>query len=432
MLYFVFLMLDIQLPTENPGRMFFWCCSIMPEIMKDWKEKIHWQKNGRPHLALVEPYFGGSHRAFLEGLASHLCQWNFSWFTQPARGWKQRMQLAAPRMAERLLAAVDRGCHFDALLVSSFIDFTLLRSLLARHGLVLPTAIYFHENQFAYPVQQDSQSVYQFQALNFSSALAADSIVFNSEHNFLTFFTGVDRYLQRGASTGYRTDLLDDLHKKSRIIPPGMDYAEIDSIEAAAPGSEPVVLWNHRWEHDKQPDIFVDALEQLAGEGLAFRIIVLGDQHQRQTAALADARKRLGERVMHWGYATPRARYAELLRRGDIVVSTAVHEFFGMAVLEAVRAGCRPLVPDRLSYPELFPEQYRYQNSEFIPKLRRLLQRASRLDQGSSRNLTDPWSWSTLTPVYSSWLTALSSGNLLELNRVPPQKNNTVFAEESQ
>jgi glycosyltransferase involved in cell wall biosynthesis len=38
-----------------------------------------------------------------------------------------------------------------------------------------------------------------------------------------------------------------------------------------------------------------------------------------------------------------------------VVVSTALQENFGIAVVEAAACGCLPLLPHRLSYPELLP-----------------------------------------------------------------------------
>jgi glycosyltransferase involved in cell wall biosynthesis len=42
-----------------------------------------------------------------------------------------------------------------------------------------------------------------------------------------------------------------------------------------------------------------------------------------------------------------------VLQQADVIVSTARHEFFGLSVLEAMSAGVVPLLPNRLSYPEL-------------------------------------------------------------------------------
>ena len=56
---------------------------------------------------------------------------------------------------------------------------------------------------------------------------------------------------------------------------------------------------------------------------------------------------------MHWGYLESRAAYCDALLQADVFVSTARHEFFGIAAAEAIAAGCFPLLPDRLAYPEL-------------------------------------------------------------------------------
>jgi len=104
-----------------------------------------------------------------------------------------------------------------------------------------------------------------------------------------------------------------------------------------------------------------------------------GESFAEAPAVFEEARVWLAEggHVEHWGYAASRAEYAALLHRADVVVSTANHEFFGVSVVEGVRArvcvppvacrrqpavalacsqvlaGCVPLCLARLAYPEL-------------------------------------------------------------------------------
>ena len=55
---------------------------------------------------------------------------------------------------------------------------------------------------------------------------------------------------------------------------------------------------------------------------------------------------------MQFGFLD-RPAYADLLGRADVVVSAAHHEFFGIAVVEAIAAGCLPVLPAHQSYPGL-------------------------------------------------------------------------------
>jgi hypothetical protein len=52
-----------------------------------------------------------------------------------------------------------------------------------------------------------------------------------------------------------------------------------------------------------------------------------------------------------------------------MVLSTSLHEFQGLAVLEAVQLGCIPILPNRLVYPELFNSTYLYKSSINSPSL---------------------------------------------------------------
>jgi glycosyltransferase involved in cell wall biosynthesis len=93
----------------------------------------------------------------------------------------------------------------------------------------------------------------------------------------------------------------------------------------------------------------------LARDGVAFRLALAGENEREDPQEFDEVRRVLGDRVVHCGFLPCRARYHELLLRADVVVSVARHEFFGIAAVEAMAAGAVPLLPDRLSYPELVP-----------------------------------------------------------------------------
>lgn len=62
---------------------------------------------GNQQVIVLEPYFGGSHRIFLEGLQHHLhCP--VQMLTLPAHSWKWRMRLAAPWFAKEPAALLCR------------------------------------------------------------------------------------------------------------------------------------------------------------------------------------------------------------------------------------------------------------------------------------------------------------------------------------
>jgi len=118
-------------------------------------------------------------------------------------------------------------------------------------------------------------------------------------------------------------------------------------------GGVPLVLWNHRWEFDKRPDWFAAALLTLGGEGVPFRLALLGDPRGREEA-FAPLRAQLGARIVAWGGAPERPDYEAWLARADVVVSCAAQEYLGIAVAEAVHAGAYAVLPREQVYPSLY------------------------------------------------------------------------------
>lgn len=357
-------------------------------------------------VLILEPYYGGSHKYFLDGLQQNVAG-HYTLFSLPARKWKMRMQLSAPWFIDRILDLPENQRWFDSVLCSTFVDVAVLRALLPQvEGWNSKAAIltYFHENQFVYPEQFGGKSnIFAFTAINFNTALASDRIAFNSDFNMTSFFNGCRKYL-KNASDMKLPSTINMLEKKSSILFPGLHFVDIARTDIMSVSHVPVIVWNHRWEHDKNPEEFFAAINILEKDGVDFRLILLGQSFSNSPLCFQTARQRYKHKIIHYGFTDSYQEYIELLGKGDIVVSTSLHEFYGISIIEAVRAGCVPVLPDRLSYPELFPPEYLYGEGMLVEKLKDLIYQKNRLSIEVSRELTEGFSWGSLQNSYENWL----------------------------
>lgn len=359
-----------------------------------------------PHdskILILEPYYGGSHKVFIEDLIRHL-PYSFDLLTLPARKWKWRMRLAAPYFAEKLqAAAAGPRPDYQCVLCSTFVDVAAFRALAPTWIRDTPILTYFHENQFDYPVQNHDERDVHFAITNYTTALASDRVAFNSQYNRDSFLAGCRELFQQAPDMKH-IDHESAIMAKSTILYPALDFGRIDKASCSKENADaPVIVWNHRWEHDKNPETFFKALFELDSSNVPFKLIVLGQSFRRRPAVFEEARERLGKRVLHFGYVKSRREYIRLLQCGDVVVSSAHHEFYGMSVIEAVRAGCRPVLPKRLSYPELFPQEFLYDDGNLTDVLRNSLAQG-RLEHQRAVDLTQRYSWEALIPKYQCWL----------------------------
>lgn len=356
----------------------------------------------------LEPYYGGSHRAVLDGLAARLAPLGFTFdlVTLPARKWKWRMRGAAITMAEEVRALAARGENrWDVLFASTFLNLAEFLALARNAVAGVPSIVYFHENQLLYPTRHTAEWDFQFPLTNITSALAADRCLFNSRYNLDGFLEEIPAFLREFPDHRPR-GVADAIAAKSQVLPPPFDPAPFDGFEPTR-GDRVRVAWPHRWEHDKAPEPFFQALQVLAAEGLDFEVVVAGQSFQETEAMMAEASATLGERLVHLGQPESRDAYARLLAGADVAVSTARNEFFGLAMIEACYAGCLPLVPDRLAYPELYPAECRYgTHDELVARLRGAI--THRPTPGAYRFLAEPFTFERLVPRYAEVLSSLA------------------------
>lgn len=358
-------------------------------------------------VLVLEPYYGGSHKQFLDSLVKHVDA-EYHFMTLPARKWKMRMQLSATWFVQCIKELKKEERNFDIVLCSTFVDtavFKALATCIEGWNQNVKISIYFHENQFAYPIQDGAPHNFQFNSINFHSAVVADSLAFNSDFNKRTFLQGCKKYIKGTADMKF-SNCYEELMTKSRVLYPGMNYDDLDKIARKGQGDKTItIVWNHRWEHDKNPDEFFDALKLLKKRGVRFRLIVLGESFRNIPNCFVEAEVEFKENITHFGFAGNRETYLRLLRSADIVVSTAIHEFFGISVIEAVRAGCFPLLPKRLSYPELFDKkEYFYKEGKLDRSLENLIRNYRRLEESEIHRLTEMYSWKKISGDYRRWL----------------------------
>jgi hypothetical protein len=89
------------------------------------------------------------------------------------------------------------------------------------------------------------------------------------------------------------------------------------------------VMWPHRYNADKQPEI----AEDLAAD---FDMVITQKMNLEKSA------------------------YYDVMAGSKVIFSCALHENLGISVMEAVLTGAIPVVPDRCSYAEMYLPEFKY------------------------------------------------------------------------
>jgi glycosyltransferase involved in cell wall biosynthesis len=353
----------------------------------------------------VSPYHTGSHLSWSQGYIQH-SQFHISLLSLAGRFWKWRMQGGAIPLAAQAQTLLAEQGPPQAILATDMLNLPAWLGLLrGRLPASVPVILYMHENQLSYPLRPGESPDLTYGMINWLSQLAADRLFFNSQFHLESWFDALPRLLKHLPDYNH-LEQIRAVRAKSGVLPVGIHLGQEE--RPAGQGEEPpLILWNQRWEYDKRPDRFFNLLYRLKEEGIPFRLAVAGENFRQQPQEFEEARQRLQDETIQWGFLPSRGEYEALLARSDLVISTADHEFFGISILEAVAAGAFPLLPNRLSYPELIPPELHpavlyADEADLLAKAAQRLRQPRSAPPSLQGHVRERFTWSRVAQAYDA------------------------------
>lgn len=313
-------------------------------------------------ILLLSGYDALSHRHWRQRLAALLPEYQWQQHALPPRHFAWRLRSNSLNWGFSEDTKIPGKC--DLLLATSMVDLASLRGFVPRLTAV-PNIVYFHENQFSYPPGAQRHDNLEPLLVPLYSALCADKILFNSEYNRSSFLTGV-KSLFNALPDKLPNRAYEHL-EASEVIP--VPLPDIGPIEATRSENSELleIIWNHRWEYDKGIELLQEVVALLCQRELPAKLHLAGQQFRKSPKEFEKIQlvlerhyRNLNIAAGRIGFIQDQKEYEQLLHRCDVALSTALHDFQGLALQEACVAGCTPLAPKRLAYPEYLPDECLY------------------------------------------------------------------------
>ena len=355
-------------------------------------------------ILILEPYYSGSHKQWADGYKKYSKN-HIKILHIKGKFWKWRMHGGAITLARKYTAL--SWCP-DFILATDMIDLSIFLSLTREKSHKIPSAIYFHENQLSYPWSPSDRDLLKnrdkhYAFINYTSALCANKVFFNSFFHMNSFIKELKPFLNHFPDHK-ELNTINIIKNKSEVLHLGMDLSKYNTGKIER-NNFPIILWNHRWEYDKNPDLFFKTLTKVKQNGYNFKLAVLGENFSSSPSIFEKAKEEFRPEIIHWGYCDSLTDYKKWLFMSDILPVTSNQEFFGASVMEAIHCGVWPILPKRLSYPELIPKKYQSKHlynddNDLLKKINWALNNFQTLRDSNLSEIASKYDWKNIAPKY--------------------------------
>ncbi|XP_037031532.1 glycosyltransferase-like domain-containing protein 1-like isoform X1 [Bradysia coprophila] len=312
-------------------------------------------------ILIIEAFYGGSHKQLLDTILENINSMEYELFTLPAKKWHWRARMSALHFAQ----TIPTDHQYNILFTSSVLNLAELlgvRPDLAKCRKI----VYFHENQLVYPVREIKDRDCQYGLNQVMTCLSADVLIFNSNFNRTSFLNSINPFLNIQPDFKLK-QIREKIEPKCEVLYFPIKFQQMAKRMEENYNTVLHLIWPHRWEHDKNPQLLTETLLELDKRKVPFKASIIGESFQTRPECFDGIQEKLGDKLINFGFLS-REDYIRCLLNGDVVISTAGHEFYGVSMLEATYCGCMPIAPNKLVYPEIYPADNLYNTSNQLIK----------------------------------------------------------------
>lgn len=135
---------------------------------------------------------------------------------------------------------------------------------------------------------------------------------------------------------------------------------------------ENIILFSHRWDYEKRPNIFVDMMNNLYKKRKDFKVYITTSRKKfRSNQQWLIDKLNLAKFPYKIFANINKQEYYQLVSQSKVFVSTTIEENFGYCLLESMTLGCTPVVPNKYSHPEIleFDKRFLYNDKKEAIKM---------------------------------------------------------------